>query len=200
VEKIMNNATLNPAKAPMGAPSVVPLMTAEEFFDKHEHDRVELVRGVVQEVPMPETIHGYLCAQLARFLGNFAYAHDLGRVITNDSFIRLSALPDTVRGPDVYFVSYGKLPKGKIPPGMLEVAPELVVEVRSQSDTWTGVIGKVLDYLASGVTVVVVVNPSREAVAVYRSSMEEQHFSKDQELVLPDVLPGFTLRLNNLFE
>jgi Uma2 family endonuclease len=197
---MMNNATLDPPKTPVVSGPVVPLMTAEEFFAKHQNDRVELVRGIVVEMPMPETLHGFICAQFARFIGNFADDHDLGRVMTNDSFVKLAALPDTVRGPDVYFVSYAKLPKGKIPKGMLEVIPELVVEVRSPSDMWTSVISKVLDYLGAGVLAVVVVNPDREAVAVYRSSMEEQHFTKDQELTLPDVLPGFVLPLKKLFE
>jgi Uma2 family endonuclease len=175
-----------------------PRMTAEEFFAKHEKDRVELVRGIVKEMPMPDALHGFICSQIARYLANFAEAEQLGRVMCNDSFVKFPE--DSVLGPDVFFISYTKLPKGKIPRGLLEIIPELVVEIRSPSDLWTEIISKTLDYLAAGVTAVMVVNPEREAVAVYRSAMEEQHFSIDQELALPDVLPGFSLPVRKLFE
>jgi Uma2 family endonuclease len=200
MESVMSAISISPALMPVlpAPPSV--LLTAEEFFAKYEGQRVELVRGVVKETPMPDLEHGYICSQTSRFMANFAEQHDLGRVMTNDSFVKVRKTPDSVRGADVCFISYERLPKGKIPRGLLDVVPELVVEVRSPSDAWTEVIGKVLDYLAAGVKAVVVFNPVREAVAVYRAEVDEEHFSIEQTLTIPDVLPGFELTVKKFIE
>jgi Uma2 family endonuclease len=177
-----------------------PLMTAEEFFQKHANDRVELVRGIVREMPMAELIHGFVEFELVRFLGNFVADHKLGRVIGLDSFIKVRSNPDSVRGPDLMFVSYARLPRGKIPHGLIDVIPELVIEVRSPSNTWTEIFSKVDDYLSLGVTAVGVVNTDREVIGIYRDNMNEVHFTKEQDLVIPDVLPGFVLPLSKVFE
>jgi Uma2 family endonuclease len=63
------------------------------------------------------------------YLREHVKKHDLGRVMSNDTFVQVS--PDTVFGADVYFISYQRLPKGKIPDEWMDLVPELVVEVRS---------------------------------------------------------------------
>lgn len=69
--------------------------------------------------------------------------------MSNDTFIRISA--DTARGADVCFLSYARLPADqRLPAGGLEIAPELVIEVRSPSDLWTDALGKMLDYIRAG--------------------------------------------------
>jgi Uma2 family endonuclease len=183
----------------MNPPLATSLMSAEDFFQQYENRRAELICGIVEELPMPGAQHGRICIRSGRFLDEFVDCHDLGRVLGNDTFIKLRRDPDTVRGADVCFISYERLPKGPTPPGYLEVVPELVVEVRSPSDIWTDLIGKVLDYLRAGVTAVVVFNPERQAVAVYRSTGDE-HFTLDQELTIPDVLPGFSVPVRKFFE
>jgi Uma2 family endonuclease len=180
--------------------SGVPLMTAEEFFRKHENDRVELVRGIVKEMPMPDPKHGRVCIRLGRFLDEFVDIHQLGRVFSHDSFIKVRSNPDSVRGPDLMFASYSRLPKGDLPHGILDFIPKIALEVRSPSNTWTEIFSKVGDYLSAGVTVVIVVNTDKKALAVYRAEMDEVHFTKEQDLVIPDVLPGFVLPLSKVFE
>jgi Uma2 family endonuclease len=44
------------------------------------------------------------------------------------------------------------------------------------------------------------VNPTRQAVAVYRNDAEEEHFGVEQELVIPDILPGFSVPVRKFFE
>jgi Uma2 family endonuclease len=180
----------------------ISLMTAEEFFRQHQNNRVELVKGIVKEMPIPGGEHGYIVSEMNGYLREFVKANDLGRTMTADTFIRIPGNPETVRGADVLFLSYNRWPKeNKIPGGMLEVPPDLVVEVRSPSDTWTDLYGKVGDYLRAGVTVVIVVDPMRKAVGVYRLNIDEQaDFGIEQELVVPDVLPGFSLAVRKLFE
>jgi Uma2 family endonuclease len=97
-------------------------------------------------------------------------------------------------------VSYTKLPPGLSPEGVLEVAPELVIEVRSPSDLWTDALGKMLDYLQIGVPVVVILDPKTESASVFRSGTRQETFEKNQTLTLPDVLPGFEVPVARFFE
>jgi Uma2 family endonuclease len=181
------------------SPAVGTLLTADEFMVRYENQRAELVSGVVKELAMPDIDRGHFCGLITYYLTHFVIQHDLGRVMSNDSFIRIRNNPDTVLGPDVCFISFAKLPRGPLARGLLDAVPELVVEVRSPSETWTDVIAKVLDYLSAGVGAVVVVNPERQAVAVYRTNADEEQFSVTQELTIADVLPGFTLPVRKLF-
>lgn len=195
----MSVLSLTPSANPV-LPAAPPLMTADEFFARYEKRRAELVRGVVKELPMPGAQHGKICIRMGRYLDAFVDQHGLGHVMGNDTFIKLRRDPDTIRGADVCFISYDRLPRGPVPRGLLDVVPELVVEVRSPSDTWTEVIGKVLEYLAAGVRAVGDFNPERQAVAVYRAAADEEHFSLEQDLTIPDLLPGFSVPVRKLFE
>ncbi|MGL6076718.1 MAG: Uma2 family endonuclease [Fimbriiglobus sp.] len=193
----MNAASLEPTSTT--PPPTPARMTAEEFFAKHENDRVELVRGVVKEIPpMPLSLHGYVCSLMGFFLTQFVRENNLGRVFSNDSFVKVSQ--DTVYGPDVVYVSYTLLAPGKLPNTFLNFIPELVVEVRSPSNTWTQLLEKTGDYLDAGVTAVVLVNTDLEALSVYRAGFSQEDLSINDDLTLPDILPGFTLPVRKLFE
>ena len=176
-----------------------PKMTVDEFFKLHgSESNVDLVRGVVVRYAMPGVRHGVICLNAGSIIRDFVRANKLGRVMGNDTLIRLSG--DTTRGADVCFASYAKLPPGLSPDGVLEVVPELVVEVRSPSDLWTDALGKMLDYIRAGVAVVVILDPKTESASVFRSGTRQETFEKDETLVLPDVLPGFEVPVARFFE
>src|ERR1017187_7177881 len=99
---------------------------------------------------VPDRRHGYVCGRADRILGNFVDGHDLGRVMSNDSGVIIDRDPDTVRGADVAYYSYARLPKGPLPPGLGTELPELVVEVRSANDRWPEILEKVSEYLNAG--------------------------------------------------
>ena len=169
------------------------------FYEAYGQQRYELVRGLLVEVAMPGARHGVVANWMGYHLTQFVVANKLGRVMTNDTFIVLRRDPDTVRGPDVCFVSYARLPRGPVPDGPLEVIPELVIEVRSPSDRWTQVTQKATEYLQAGVSIAIVIDPSTESVTVHRPDARQQIFEREQTLTLEDLLPGFTLRVAELF-
>lgn len=74
-------------------------MTDEEFITQHENDRMELVDGVVVELPMPTFAHGALCMQFVVALGSYLESNDIGRGASNDSFVKTKT--DAVRGAEV---------------------------------------------------------------------------------------------------
>lgn len=175
-----------------------PKMTAEEFFKLHgSESNVDLIGGEVVRYPLSGFHHGVVCSNAGSVIHGFVKANKLGRTMSN-THIRLSA--ETVLGADVCFVSYAKLPPGTSPDGMLEVVPDLVVEVRSPSDLWTEALSKMLDYLRRGVPVVVILDPPTESASVFRTGTRQDTFEKHQTLTLPDVLPGFEVPVSRFFE
>jgi len=182
------------------SPPAAPLLTAAEFMARYEHIHAELVKGVVKEYPVPGFKHGAVCSRIDRLLGNHVEANDLGRTATNDTWLQTGHDPDTIRGADILFVSYERLPKGPMPEGLLTVAPDLIVEVRSPTDRWTAVFVKVGEYLSAGVRVVVILDPTTETASVYRADELQQIFHNGDALVIPDVLPGFSVPVRRLFE
>ena len=177
-----------------------PKMTVEEFFQLHASEsNVDLVRGQVVRYPTPGAKHGHVCMNAGMAFGHFIREAKLGRVVSNDPFIRITA--DTTRGADVCYVSYAKLPREQtLPDGVLEIAPDLVIEVRSPTDLWTDALGKMLDYLRIGVSVVIILDPKTESASVFRSGTRQETFEKNQTLTIPDVLPGFEVSVARFFE
>ena len=181
--------------------TTMPLMTAGEFVAKHENERVELIDGVVVEMPVPQKIHGYVVSNFGTDLTVYVRATGLGRVITGDSFVQLPSTPgkaETIVGPDIAFYSYGAMPQ--VPKTLTHHLPELVVEVRSPTDREKAVIGKINRYLNAGIPVVIQVDPENFSLTVYRKGELQQVFDNGDDLTIPDVLPGFSVKVRSLFE
>jgi Uma2 family endonuclease len=181
-------------------PTVVKLMTAEEYQLLPEDGLpTELVRGRIVSMNMPAPRHGEICFNTGFIVRSYLATNDVGRVVTNDSGIIVNRDPDTVRGADVGFYSYKRVPKGPLPQGYLAVVPELIFEVRSPGDRWKDILKKVAEYLAAGVLRVCVLDEQTETITVYSPDEPEVKLTGDQELVLPDILPGFAVRVSRFF-
>ncbi|MBL8865921.1 MAG: Uma2 family endonuclease [Gemmataceae bacterium] len=175
-------------------------MTADEFLRLHgDESGIELIDGQIVRLPMPGLEHGEVCANVAIILGNHVKSNRLGRLFTNDSFVRLGA--DRVRGPDVLYISYQTMPADvPTPKGAYAPPLELVVEVRSPFNTIREMTLKADEYLAAGVKVVLIVEPESASVGVFRSDELPQRFHNGDILELPDVLPGFAVPVKRFFE
>ena len=149
---------------------------------------------------MPQPLHGYVGANLTIELGVFVKARDLGRVTGNDSFVVTRQDPDRVRGADICYWSFERLPRGPMPGGLIRVPPDLVGEVRSPSDRWPDVYGKISEYLRADVRVVLILDPDTRTASVYRPEEIQQVFSNGGDLTIPDVLPGFSIPVARIFD
>lgn len=147
---------------------------------------------------VPYYRHGKLCSRIDRLVGNFVDERELGTMISNAGVITERG-PDSVRGPDVAFFSYQRIPKGADPAAYAEIAPEIVFEVRSPSDRAKLMLEKVTEYLNAGVLAVCVVEPTDETVIVHYSDRAAVTLTSDQDLTFPEILPGFSLPLQRLF-
>jgi Uma2 family endonuclease len=106
---------------------------------------------------------------------------------------------ETLRAPDVAFVATERL-ENRIPfSGFFNGSPDLAVEVLSPSDRWHDISEKVAEYLAAGCRLVWVVHPFERRVYVYRPNLPVRVLERDDELSGEDVLPGFAIRVADIF-
>ncbi len=190
-------AVLTPPVQPVLPP---PLMTAEDFFRDYGSGGYELIEGRVVENAMPGGKHGKACVKAGYFLQLFLDRNPIGHAFGNDTLFVIRRRPDTLRGPDVCFASYAKLPADAVPDGPLDISPEVTFEVRSPSDSWNEVTAKALDYFKAGVLVAVVLDPSNRSVTVFRPNAIPQKLEGDAVLTIPDHLPGYEVPVQRFFQ
>ncbi len=158
----------------------------------------ELVDGVLVEKGMGYA-QSVLAVFLARLLDEYAEARGLGAVSGADGYLRL--LPGLLRAPAVAFTRWERLPEGT-PPNLApvpDVAPDLVVEVLSDSNTEREMARKREEYFKAGVLVVWEVDPRRRTVAIHRSGAAPRTLASGDVLDTGDVLPGFQVAVDRLF-
>jgi Uma2 family endonuclease len=181
--------------------TVEKLVTAGEFFSLPDHGQVsELVRGKIIVMNVPGFRHGEVCGNVVHYLGSYVRERGLGRVLSNDTGVVTAKDPDTVRGADIAFYSFARVPRGSQPTGYPDVAPEFVVEVLSPNDRWSEITAKLGEYLAVGVLAVCVLDPQSRTATVHYADRPPDKLTRSDELQLPDILPGFTVGLPRLFE
>lgn len=158
----------------------------------------ELVDAALVEKPM-----GYyesrVAAALIFFLETFLQQSDLGIVLAPDATIRLAR--GLVRLPDVSFISWERFPDRQLPAGpILDVAPDLAVEILSESNTPREMARKVGEYFDAGTGLVWVIDPATHRATVYTASEDRAPIDESGRLDGVSVLPGFSLPLARLFE
>jgi Uma2 family endonuclease len=175
-------------------------MTAEELLRMPDDGfRCELVRGELVKMPFACAQHGYVTMQVGGRLAKYVKTNKLGTVYAAGTGFQNAFNPDTVRAPDVSFVNKKRKDEAGNVEGYLPGPPDLAVEVISPSDTYTEVEDKVHDWLDASTLMVIVVNLRRQTVTVYRSRTDIVILTKDEELDGQDVVPGWTLRIADVF-
>jgi Uma2 family endonuclease len=185
---------------PMESAASEKLLTAEELLAMPDDGRrYELVKGELVSMAAAGGRHGIIASRLDHRLRNFVEAHGLGEVCAAETGFRLTKDPDTVRAPDVSFITRQRLPAGEAPDGFWPFAPDLAVEVVSPSDRFDDVLSEVQEYLSAGTRLVWVFHPRTKTVMVYRANGEVVWVREQDELSGEDVLPGFRCRVAELF-
>ncbi len=185
----------------MSTATLPKLMTAEEYRLTLDNGKpTELVKGVPVEMPVPTPRHGQICAKSSYILQRIQEDNPTGHVISNDAGVITERDPDTVRGADVAFYSYSKVPRGPMPLGYIDAPPDLAIEVRSPSDRWKAIMNKVHEYHNAGVTLVCVLDEQTAMAHLFPSDGPPFSIAADGELDLSEVLPGFRVPLQRFFE
>lgn len=180
--------------------STLPKLWTYEDLDDLPEGRVEIVHGVLQELPVSGSQHTSIAFVVGSAILQFVRPRGLGMVGGADGAYIFSRDPLILLVPDVSFVSRAKLPE--ITPRVPEVVPDLVVEVVSPIDRMHDVAAKVALYQEFGVSLVWVVLPSRKVVWVFDSAEKgvSREYGVGDELDGGAILPGFRLPLAEIFD
>ena len=165
----------------------------------NDGNRRELVSGELRVMSPSGSQHGRIASRLLIRLGVHVEKHDLGDTFAAETGFLLSRDPDTVRAPDVAFVCKSRLDNFRDHRGFLPLAPDLVGEVVSPNDSFAQVEDKALDWLKSGVRIVIVVDPQTRTVRKYRSQHNIRIFHENDVLDVGDVVPDWTMKVAELF-
>jgi Uma2 family endonuclease len=174
------------------------MITAEEFSKMPGSKHQELIRGEVVETMPPGGIHAEIAGELVRLLRNWFKQGRGGYAGVEAGFV-LSRDPDNVRGPDVYYVRPERMPSGGVPEGFWPIAPDLAVEVVSPSETVNEVREKVRDFLTAGTPLVWTIHPRTREVVAHTPDGLARTYNSEDILEFPDVLPGFSCKVAELF-
>jgi Uma2 family endonuclease len=184
----------------MPAESMSHLLSAEELAGMEIPGRsTELIRGRLVVREPPSTRHGSIAGRLAYLLGDHVFRNKLGVVCGQDTGFMIESDPDTVRAPDVAYLSQRNADQIR-PTGYAPVAPDLVVEIVSPGDRPGELLAKVGQWLGAGSRLVWVIDPSRVHAVVYRPNGDMVIVGADDHLDGEDVLPGFRCAIVDILE
>lgn len=175
-------------------------MTAQELLRySHEPYRQELIDGRLREMEPTGAEHGVVEGRIYASLSRHVEAANLGTTFVGDVGFQIASDPDTVRAPDVAFVTRERVEAVGIPRGYWPGPPDLAVEVVSPGDSHSDVEGKALHWLEAGARAVVVADPPRRTATVYRARDDIRVLHADEQLGLGDVVPGWSPRVGAFF-
>lgn len=180
--------------------SAITLTTAEELARlPRGRVRYELVRGELRTMSPAGAKHGIYAMIIGGHLWEYVDRHQLGYVFAAETGFLLAADPDTVLAADVSFIAYERMPIVPDEPAFLHLAPDLAIEVLSPSDRPGRSMEKCQQWLDAGTKAVVVVDPRQRTIFVNRTTGSPVARSGDDNLEVPDIVPGWTLPLSKIF-
>jgi len=180
------------------SPLVGQRMTVEEFLAlPEEKPYLELIEGVVRQKVSPTWDHGLLQFGFGRRIDDFAQQHGLGVVVPENRFAQANWVPV----PDLSFYGWDRVPL--LPDGTVRqddwVPPDLAVEILSPGQSLKRLTQKCAWFVEHGVRVTLLVHPRKRTVLILRAGAEVQTLTGAAQIDLDDVLPGFTMTVDELF-
>ena len=176
------------------------LLTADDLLRLYSQDvRGELLRGVLYETQPTGIRHGKTVVNLIVLLAGFVEPRQMGTFLASDVGFLLEREPDTVREPDVAFISARRLPLDRDVPGYFEGPPDLAVEIASPGNSPRQLFDKARMWISFGVPIVWTVDPKARTLGVHQPNQPLIRLSVEDTLDGGQVLPGFTCTVADLF-
>jgi Uma2 family endonuclease len=167
-------------------------------IDAREGVLCELEDGILVEKPMG-WYESLLATLVSTELNIFLRQHRLGQVLGADGTLKI--LPGVIKIPDVSFISWSRFPAEKLPRRLIpSLIPDLVVEILSESNTKKEMATKLVRYFEAGVKLVWYIDPETRSATAYRGIDQSTEVLPTGQLEGGDLLPGFELSLQWLFE
>jgi Uma2 family endonuclease len=177
--------------------AVEPLLSEDMERVPEDGYVYELWKGELIRMSPGKIRHGADAGQLATELGAYLKAHPLGRLCVAEPGFRVGPAHSVI-APDLAFIRNERL--DLFPPDEFgPVSPDLAVEVLSPSNTGVRIKDKVAAYLAGGARLVWVLNAKRSQIRVHRADRTASVLSAEDMLQGEALLPGFSVRVRELF-
>lgn len=168
----------------------ISVSRAEYYARAAAGERIELADGEILPMPNNDSVHDFLkfdlCREIALRLGRAGWAG-------NEMCFELN--PDLIRHPDIAVL----LSRPRIQPHVrVQGAPDLAIEIVSDSDTAKSLDDRVNQFLAHGSQAVWVVWPESRRFDIHQRGQATRHIHSRIEGEIP--IPAFTLDLAEFFE
>lgn len=178
---------------------VMQILKSQDFeafteLPENADKTLELIGGEIVEKMPSNPYCSYVAMLIASPMLGIVKPRDLGYVTGEGGGYGVG---EDVYAPNVAFTSKShqvELAKK----GFNRIPPDLAVEVVSPTDSERLLTKKILGYLARG-TRVWVVYPADFTVDVYVPGKDPVTFGRDGVLTAPDILPGFELKVSDIF-
>ncbi|MGF2038419.1 MAG: Uma2 family endonuclease [Nostoc sp. CmiVER01] len=157
--------------------------------------QLELENGKISIIGPSDIVSSEISSRLIAFLFAWINPRRWGRVFDSaGGFI----MPDTnLKAPDVSFVRASRLLQS--PRYFGELVPDLVVEIKSQSDKIKLIAAKILKFIELGAVVGILIDPDEETVTIYRSTGKPTVLENGDILTIPELFPGWELPVTELW-
>ena len=180
----------------------MPLMTIKDLenlqitLSEAGHDyQLELENGKIIVMGPSDIVSSEIAAEFLRLLGNWVKPRRLGRLFdSTGGFI----MPDTnLKAPDVSFVRSSRLLQS--PRYFGQLVPDLVVEIKSQSDRIKTLEKKIIEFIELGAQVGILIDPDQQNVKVYRPNSQPILLENEGVLTIPELFPGWQVAITELW-
>ena len=163
--------------------------------EAHLDYQLELVDGKIVIRGPSDIVSSEIGAELVSLLRNWVKPRKLGRVFeSSGGFI----LPNSdLRVPDVSFVTASRLKQSKR--YFAELVPDLVVEIKSQSDRLKPLREKIQSFIELGAKVGILIDPDKRTVTIYTPTAEPVVLRDGDMISIPELLPGWEIAVTQLW-
>ncbi len=172
--------------------ATAPPITLEEYAALPKHPRYELVKGALVEQMVASEEHEHTGSLVTWRLSGHVFPNALGRVYTsNRGYVTGPDSPATSRMPDVSFVSSARLDQPDLVGMLYDGAPDLAVEILSDSNTPAEIAQKIDEYLNAGGRAVWVIDIDARTLTIHTPNAPPLILTDADTIDGADYLPGF---------
>jgi Uma2 family endonuclease len=176
------------------------LMTAEEFERLPDDGKLyELIDGEPREIAQLTMWQGEVEVNLAMRLHTHVQGRALGCVSIGKVAFIVRRNPDRVRAADIAFIRQERVPPLEARQHIMEVIPDLVLEILSKHDTVEEISDRIDDWLSAGVQMLWIVDPFRRTVTIYQPGRDPMLLGEHGVLDGDPVVPGFRCPVAEIF-
>ena len=157
-------------------------LTYEDYLKTPDDKRYELIEGELIMTPSPATYHQWLSKNIEYELEKYVRGKGIGKVFYAPYDVYLD--DENVFQPDILFIS--KARSGIIGEHNVQGAPDLVVEILSESTAYNDLIRKKKLYAEFAVNEYWIVDPGEKKIEIY--SLKERIFVLSHSYSEKDIL------------